>query len=328
MRITTQMLAHSAAKSGIPFQQTTLLDILNKKSSFSGLLNGVNASADATAIAKKKNYSKLEDISGNLNGYASSLVATDKNSIYDRAKESGSTKDIVSSAKKMVESYNATLKQLRETGDTLNEFYRQQLKDIPAGDKEALKSIGITQAKDGSLSIDEKVLQSADADTLKKVLDGDTGLASKISFVSGRISQNAASNVVSTSSQYSIGVFDNVEILGYRNDISNLVALSDISLSSSRQEGLPINLIEAMAIGNPIVATDVRGNNDLVKNGINGFTVPLNDSAAMADAVMKIYNSPQLALDFKNQNAKEVKNYSVESVIDDMVGIYKDLLLL
>ena len=174
MRITTQMLAHSAAKSGIPFQQTTLLDILNKKSSFSGLLNGVNASADATAIAKKKNYSKLEDISGNLNGYASSLVATDKNSIYDRAKESGSTKDIVSSAKKMVESYNATLKQLRETGDTLNEFYRQQLKDIPAGDKEALK----------------------------KVLDGDTGLASKISFVSGRISQNAASNVVSTSSQY------------------------------------------------------------------------------------------------------------------------------
>ena len=42
MRITTQMLAHSAAKSGIPFQQTTLLDILNKKSSFSGLLNGCN----------------------------------------------------------------------------------------------------------------------------------------------------------------------------------------------------------------------------------------------------------------------------------------------
>ena len=65
-----------------------------------------------------------------------------------------------------------------------------------------MKSIGITQAKDGSLSIDEKVLQSAEADTLKKVLDGDTGLASKISFVSGRISQNAASNVVSTSSQY------------------------------------------------------------------------------------------------------------------------------
>lgn len=51
--------------------------------------------------------------------------------------------------KKWSRADNATLKQLRETGDTLNEFYRQQLKDIPAGDKEALKSIGITQAKDG-----------------------------------------------------------------------------------------------------------------------------------------------------------------------------------
>ena len=54
MRITTQMLAHSAAKSGIPFQQTTLLDILNKKSSFSGLLNGVNASADARRSQRKR----------------------------------------------------------------------------------------------------------------------------------------------------------------------------------------------------------------------------------------------------------------------------------
>lgn len=54
MRIITQMLAHSAAKSGIPFQQTTLLDILNKKSSFSGLLNGVNASADATRSQRKR----------------------------------------------------------------------------------------------------------------------------------------------------------------------------------------------------------------------------------------------------------------------------------
>ena len=80
---------------------------------FSGLLNGVNASADATAIAKKRIIRSWKIFSGNLNGYASSLVATDKNSIYDRAKESGSTKDIVSSAKKMVESYNATLKQLR-----------------------------------------------------------------------------------------------------------------------------------------------------------------------------------------------------------------------
>lgn len=60
-------------------------------------------------------------------------------------------------------------------------------------------------------------------------------------------------------------------MLGYRRDIHKLIALSDISVSVSRQEGLPVNLIEALAIGKPIVATDVRGNSDLVENGVNGF---------------------------------------------------------
>lgn len=54
MRITTQMLAHSAAKSGIPFQQTTLLDILNKKSSFSGLLNRSECQCGCNGDRKEK----------------------------------------------------------------------------------------------------------------------------------------------------------------------------------------------------------------------------------------------------------------------------------
>ena len=57
---------------------------------------------------------------------------------------------------KMVEAYNATMKQLKTTGGIMNEFYQQQLKNIPAGSKESLESIGISQAKDGSLIVDEK----------------------------------------------------------------------------------------------------------------------------------------------------------------------------
>ncbi len=62
-----------------------------------------------------------------------------------------------------------------------------------------------------------------------------------------------------------------MEALGYRRDIRQLVGLSDVSVSSSRQEGLPINLVEAMALGNPVVATDVRGNRDLVQDGESGY---------------------------------------------------------
>ena len=135
MRITTQMLANSAAKSGIPIQRTSLLDIINNKSS-QNLLGTIGKSTNttrssATDILRKNNYAKLEELSEKLDQSAEKLVGTDKDSIYDKAKESGDTTDILSDAKKMVEAYNATMKQLKTTGGTMNEFYLKQLKDIP-----------------------------------------------------------------------------------------------------------------------------------------------------------------------------------------------------
>ncbi len=119
-----------------------------------------------------------------------------------------------------------------------------------------------------------------------------------------------------------------VDFLGYRRDIDKLAGMCDISVSSSRQEGLPINLIEAMALSNPIVATDVRGNNDLVENGVNGFLVALDDSKAMADAVLKLSSSPQIMKEFKAANLKMVEKFEISSVMDEMIRIYKDLCVL
>ena len=102
----------------------------------------------------------------------------------------------------MVEAYNATMKQLKTTGGIMNEFYQQQLKNIPAGSKESLESIGISQAKDGSLIVDEKVFRNADADTLQKELGGENGIASKIGFLGEHINKNASENVVSASNRY------------------------------------------------------------------------------------------------------------------------------
>lgn len=203
MRITNQMLTNSAAKSGISLQRASLLDVLNNKSS-SGLFGDVgnNTNKSVSDILKKNNYSKLEDTSENLNKYASKLANTDKNSIYDKAKESGELKELLSDVGKMVEEYNATMNQLKKTGGTMDEFYRRQLTEIPAGCKDALKSIGITQAKDGSLNIDEKILKNADVDTLKKALGSETKFASRLSFVSNRINENASANVTSALSRY------------------------------------------------------------------------------------------------------------------------------
>ena len=126
----------------------------------------------------------------------------------------------------------------------------------------------------------------------------------------------------------SIGVADHVEALGYRRDIRQLVGLSDVSVSSSRQEGLPINLVEAMALGNPVVATDVRGNRDLVQDGESGYLVPLNDSRAMADRIWSLYTDPEQTAAFGVAGRALAQDYAVEPVLHRMIEIYQALELL
>ncbi|MCH5315864.1 MAG: glycosyltransferase family 4 protein [Eubacterium sp.] len=125
-----------------------------------------------------------------------------------------------------------------------------------------------------------------------------------------------------------MGVYDSISFMGYRRDIEKLVALADVSVSSTRQEGLPINIVEAMAVGNPIVATDVRGNNDLVKDGVNGYLVALNDSKAMADRLLELYNNKQLINDFGKKSIESAQLYSEEAVVPEMVKVYEELGLL
>lgn len=207
MRITNNMIINRSSKKGIhnTYQRTALLSLLQKNSSSTdifGRIGQTSSKNNASALLMKNTYTKLEDSSEKLSKYASSLLETEKDSIYDKAEESGSTSSIVSNVSKLVEEYNSTINQLNKAGGSMNEFYRQQLKAIPSSCKDVLKAIGITQQKDGSLSIDEKTLKSADTATLKKALGNDTGFASKNDFISGRVNKNAAANAASASSQY------------------------------------------------------------------------------------------------------------------------------
>lgn len=207
MRITNNMIINRSSKKGIhnTYQRTALLSLLQKNSSSTDIFGRIGqtySKNNASALLMKNTYTKLEDSSEKLSKYASSLLETEKDSIYDKAEESGSTSSIVSNVSKLVEEYNSTINQLNKAGGSMNEFYRQQLKAIPSSCKDVLKAIGITQQKDGSLSIDEKTLKSADTATLKKALGNDTGFASKIDFISGRVNKNAAANAASASSQY------------------------------------------------------------------------------------------------------------------------------
>lgn len=110
-----------------------------------------------------------------------------------------------------------------------------------------------------------------------------------------------------------------IHFLGYRKDIPQLLKISDLAVSSSKQEGLPVNLMEAMCIGLPIVASNCRGNRDLIENGKNGYLVNLEDGDDFLKHIVEIYIND---INFLNNNI--IKGYSVDNIILKMKKIYKN----
>ena len=119
------------------------------------------------------------------------------------------------------------------------------------------------------------------------------------------------------------GLDNNIFFLGFRQDIPKLLQISDLSVATSKREGLPVNIMEAMYVGLPIVATDCRGQRDLVKNGENGYIVPINDIEMFRDRIEMIYGNKMLRNKLKKANKKEIKNYMFENILEDMKNIYQ-----
>jgi glycosyltransferase EpsD len=119
-----------------------------------------------------------------------------------------------------------------------------------------------------------------------------------------------------------LGVDSLVDFLGYRNDIDKLLKISDIAVASSHREGLPLNIMEAMAVGLPVIATKNRGHLELVQDGINGFVIPIGDSRYFAKKLTEIYYSKELYRKMSNSSKQNIKQYSLNRVAKELIGIY------
>lgn len=120
-----------------------------------------------------------------------------------------------------------------------------------------------------------------------------------------------------------LGLEKQIHVMGYRTDIPKLMMISDIAVSSARQEGLPVNIMEAMYVGLPIIASDCRGNRDLVKNNKNGYLIDLEDSKNFCSKVEKLYKDKSKYNTFREFNKKEVEQYKLEQIMEKMVRIYE-----
>ncbi|TYA12034.1 glycosyltransferase family 4 protein [Paenibacillus faecis] len=119
-----------------------------------------------------------------------------------------------------------------------------------------------------------------------------------------------------------LGLTGNVVFLGQRKDMPALYALADVAVTTSRQEGLPVNVMEALASGLPMIATEVRGNRDLVEDGINGYLVRPGDTEAFEQRVWELYASAKLR---KKLNGRDrlLGKYTVARVLEEMTSVYR-----
>lgn len=120
----------------------------------------------------------------------------------------------------------------------------------------------------------------------------------------------------------SCGCGNHVHFLGYRKDMISLLKCSDIFVFPSFREGLSVVLMEAMAAGVPIAASRIRGNVDLIEDGVNGFLCDPEDTDGFADKILTLLDKPDLAKEFRNNSLEKIKRYDKSIVAEQLREIY------
>lgn len=123
-----------------------------------------------------------------------------------------------------------------------------------------------------------------------------------------------------------LGISGQIHFLGFRTDIKDLLAVSDIFLFSSLQEGLPRSLMEAMAIGLPVVASNIRGNVDLIEEGINGYLCNPKDANSFAQKLEIMASDYEMRNRMSASNKRKIQNYDISVVEKEIRSIYKEVL--
>lgn len=117
-----------------------------------------------------------------------------------------------------------------------------------------------------------------------------------------------------------------IKLLGYRKDIGEILAITDICTASSLREGLPINIIECMYMGIPIVATNNRGHRELVKSGENGYIIEIGDKKRYIEKIKELIEKPSLRKAMGEKSQEMAKPYTIEKVMKEMEKIYKEII--
>ena len=122
------------------------------------------------------------------------------------------------------------------------------------------------------------------------------------------------------------GMGDYVNFIGFREDVGNLISISDLGISSSNQEGLGMCIAESLYLKRPVVASNIRGHRDLVHNGKNGFLFSLDDKKQFVEQVAYMYNHPDERREMGEYAAENIGDYVIDNTMKEMIAIYSEVL--
>ncbi len=112
-----------------------------------------------------------------------------------------------------------------------------------------------------------------------------------------------------------LGLGDRVRFPGRVEDMPRWYRMADAAVTASRSEGLPFNVMEAMHLALPVVASNVKGNNDLIREGETGLLYPYGDAAACAAAVGRLMDFPELRQELGERAKAEAERYALDRVL-------------
>lgn len=153
-------------------------------------------------------------------------------------------------------------------------------------------------------------LDAGDKQPVKFIIVGDGELRSELEEYTDRL-----------------GIREHVIFTGFRKDLPDIYADTDIVVLSSYNEGTPVSLIEAMTAGVPIVATKVGGVSDFIDDGVTGLLVPAGDADALAAGVIMLLDDPALREQIGENVRKAVyPKYDISNLVKNIDELYNMLL--
>jgi glycosyltransferase involved in cell wall biosynthesis len=125
-----------------------------------------------------------------------------------------------------------------------------------------------------------------------------------------------------------LGLSDRVTLLGYRDDVADILAAADIYAMPSLSEGLPVALLEAMFAGKAIVASDVGGIPEVLADGTEGLLTPAGDHHALCGALRLLMHDPDHRADLGQRAAARARAHlSIERVTESYERIYRSAIV-